>query len=461
MSRHIRYPLATICILFAVGACREARQPNKQPSSLFQSIRLTNVSQLEDILHFDREQENTTSNFAESNLESIISLIHLVKNESNESLCSQEKAEEISDYYERYGLNHLQADVRNLFLAYGQRVSGHCTRLLMDELTAVGGSDLLSQEDFDQIDRWTDENSPVARLFGKPGEHENPVVSRYLIKIMKAKKRAVRKVEEQNEERDKLLYMQTSTNGTFASIQSICRRKFKPIYDQLIVPLVTLSSIGFNYRDDSMLDLENTDPKVLQWARIVFMCEALDGVVFFETPNEPNTTKIRLLTREEVESVEGLKVFSENEEKNQIKYASKAKSSNTTHFGDQILDPNDEKLIRAIKRHREPSERLGLRLDLKLSSFVIRALKRLKFDSHIECLFSCGPGKTTNEHQEVNRFLAELKQQLDGRDKAISETKVDRFVRRPLALAFNAFVLSSFILVVLVAITSVIVVGFL
>lgn len=94
---------------------------------------------------------------------------------------------------------------------------------------------LLNERDFASINKWTNEKSFM--IMDEPNDYDDIIlpedINRLLVK--------------RNTPDDKV-YIQMATSRTVREIVFTCRRRFKPIYSRLILPLVSLSNIGFNYQ---------------------------------------------------------------------------------------------------------------------------------------------------------------------------------------------------------------------
>lgn len=108
------------------------------------------------------------------------------------------------------------------------------------------------------------------------------------------------------------------------------------------------------------------------------MCETLNDVEFIEDPDEPDKTKIRLLTKKEAKALAAkLAKANSGQTEDVTVYKRDDVVDNSSIFGvaDELLDLKDKNLLKAIAKYKQPSERMGLGLHVKMVSFVLRMLK--------------------------------------------------------------------------------------
>lgn len=84
------------------------------------------------------------------------------------------------------------------------------------------------------------------------------------------------------------LLIKVRTSSMMRALVDNCNRKFKPLYDKLIMPLIQLSNMGYNYQGE-LLERELAELKqsslVRRWYNIVQTCETFRTVQIFEDPD--------------------------------------------------------------------------------------------------------------------------------------------------------------------------------
>lgn len=302
-----------------------------------------------------------------------ISELDRLINDQAVNLCSQEKADQLLEYYsvfvttEKY--DYPQA-LRKLFVAYGLKLSLVC-RKQMIELVSRDSHTVLTSEDYEQINKLTGGESALGQLLNDPRHYEDLTLPKYMIKLLKLQGKATN---------DEKIYIQMGpTHGKIAWLQTICERRFRPFYDKLITPLLSLSSIGFNYKtktDEADKDLQ-VNKEIYQWYRIVLMCESLSNIEILETTSDNNSDDdgnqvMKVTTREEAaDLVDKTKALSSQKhpEIEQLEY-NLAETTDKPKIEDPILDSKDKSLTKAIKNFAEPTDQLGSKFYGKVLIFL-------------------------------------------------------------------------------------------
>lgn len=170
--------------------------------------------------------------------------------------------------------------IRHFFLAFTLQVSYMCKRLLVKNLSI--DSKTVLEEDDNALMLMFDEQTPIGALLANTLEHldfDNVV-----------------HIDELDGERDKSaqdsqfhldkgesLYLKTSAKENSALIEMIegCKIRFKPLYDQLLMPIIKLSKMGYEYCGPKLTMEEQEQlngTEVRTWLSVVHVCELFDKV---------------------------------------------------------------------------------------------------------------------------------------------------------------------------------------
>lgn len=393
-------------------------------------VALTSVSQLKQLV--EQLESVASAECQEKIRDPLVELVKVVDEHAEDDICSQEKADQIKDYYQKYVANQQQAKytkyLARFFIGYGLQVSGIC-RSRMISLLTTDSKKYLESGDFDEINKWTDDKSMIAMLMKGSDDYEDLVLAKNLIKPSSSSS-------------DDKVFLQTATSNLIKRIQAICERRFRPFYAKLILPLVTLLSVGFNHKnyDKSQSQYENSGAReyVHQWYRIVFMCEILAGVEFVEDPEDRkrsegmNKRLVRILNRTEVAKLKEWQVTTttslahdERELWTQFEQVNYVPSGGPNGVGDQIIDGNDKQLIKAIRGFRAPKGDYSIKLMRKMFSLIRDKLKRRVLR---RLGAGGGGGESSKGHLssgELIKLIDEYMQRLDSIDTPVSGSSAD------------------------------------
>lgn len=223
----------------------------------------------------------------------LVELLELY-HQDKDNICSTQKAWEIENYYKTY-LTHDNTPkyLVKFLVTYGLQVSGHCQLNMVN--TFLGATrNLLTRNDFLELEQWTGKNGPIANLLEaivKPGGILLPVD---LFAVLPDPEQFMQK-----------LAIQTRQSGQIRRAQKVCMRRFMPIYRPVAGPVVALMRAGFDYHYLLNNNDEKTKEYILnelnEWAKVIFLCETLDSVnVYSEVNGAADDEPVRLLTAEEI-----------------------------------------------------------------------------------------------------------------------------------------------------------------
>lgn len=245
------------------------------------------LSELNDV---DARKWQTEVKFPLDNLKQLISF-------GNDNVCSKQKLNDIREFFDKYihiGQTSLIPDkLRRVFIAYGLLVSSVCSAKMIETLQKLDDKQILkSNEDEILLDDWVGKRSTLAFLL-----RDNLVMPYDMLKV------AARRLKQ-----DKI-FVQTAFGQSLARLQSVCLNQLESIYSELVMPVVKLSDMGFNYVGSQMTDTKSI---ISRWYRITYLCESLKSIQFirdhnFEQRNPTifeNKRIVRLVTQQESETLE-------------------------------------------------------------------------------------------------------------------------------------------------------------
>lgn len=332
---------------FALLVCTAAN-PDKNSLEKFCGLRkdaseVTTLSEVKSIIALlkDTDQGINCPSDVKSAILALESVIELG------SVCSEVAAQTIVGFWQDYvkaGSKfkaHLPRPLRRFFLAFGNQVSKVCKRTMIAELEKVSNEQGITEQDINIVTESIKGN--INDVFGADANIED------LLALIQAENKV------RPEDDKATIDMEPRQKKYFELIQERCVKKFKPIYDTLIVPVVRLTSIGMNYKSD-LIDAELASfqqQKVFKdWFAAVLACQTVAdyrAVVIPKTvvDTDGNTQMITFLDDDDLEELKkktGL-TFEEPALEEPADYEVEIK------LRDLVVDEADRFLMESINNH--------------------------------------------------------------------------------------------------------------
>lgn len=361
----------------------------------------------------------------------IVELDQLI-NSGDQNVCSPGKIEQIRAFYTKFVdkkslANQQEAKLpkalKNLFLSYGFGVSRVCKASMIGSLLA-DSQRLLNEADFDQINSWTSDNSPLVKMIKNPKDIDDLVLPRDILALLqeKAGKRGGLDVDE-----NQAVALQPATGRIVKKIQAVCERRFRPIYEQLILPLVSLSRVGLNYKGDEMsqhLEELKTNSDVQRWYRIVYLCEAVRTVEVFVDSESAMTggckKMVHILSSEEAEQLRASQPTGADDQTDveRIDYQPGVEHK----LEDLIVDSQDKnlrKLVDKFEAHKSELRRVRSKVVKQMFAVMKEILKNHKV-SFFKGLLKGGNTASINE---------ELIKAIDEQARRVEQNDANQLIR--------------------------------
>lgn len=344
-------------------------------------VRLTRLSQVRALVH-SLNQTTTNGNQCPASIREALVELDRVANENNDDVCSPEKVEQIRDYYLKYV--DMQANqtvptaIKTFFLGLGLKVSGTCKKNMINSLM-LDARHILNEQDYAIINKWTDDNSFISKIMNEPSDYDDIILTRDFDLLFYGNQG---EQTQSNERQTDKIFLQTATGATIRQIQTVCGRRFGPIYDRLLMPIVALSNIGLNYQGEELereLQEMSVNKEVHQWYRIVYLCDALASIVIVETPEDRAKVEgldkrlVRVLTQEEAAALKWAPAEEEQVDKDERIEQVVYRPEHVNKIDDLVVDYSDASLINLIKRfavHKSESDRIRAKIVRKVGLFI-------------------------------------------------------------------------------------------
>lgn len=193
------------------------------------------------------------------------------------------------------GLQPIPRALRKFFILFVQQVSGQCKRDLVARLDELVREKEITDSDFTMMEKMKEEGS---RLFGYTYVERAKRLSDLVIPITRIDSRkslaelmrqedasnSAGSDDDENYDDGGKLYIQVRFGDSLMLIKQACSSKFIPVYEELFMPVIRLSNLGF-------YDLQNTEHEneqlrfedsYLRWYGAIQSCELLRDIEFIQ-----------------------------------------------------------------------------------------------------------------------------------------------------------------------------------
>lgn len=357
---------------------------------------LTTVDQLNTLFEASKADGSTPQQTRNA-----INDLHQLVTAGSANICSPDKVIEIREFNEKYMNNSGDQEVpkylRNFFIAYGLQVSAACKQNMIGVLQSVEGKYGIKQTDYNSMEKLIDQpDGEFSKILSNPKDFDDLLLPSDIIRVASKSGHGVQQVPKQSK-----MTVSSFASSSVAYIKVYCEKRFKPIYDQAIVPVIELSNMGFYYKS-SQLALKSADYQtrrlINKWYKISFICESLASVNIFVEPKEnevgrveENRQTIHVMTEEEAQAYkqkaesEGRQVEAMVPGKfdwmEQVVYDSTGSSVSLDKS--KVLDTDDKDLMKSIDKFDETKtevQRIQSRLTKKFAKVLWRSLKQGKIN---------------------------------------------------------------------------------
>lgn len=372
----------------------------------------------------------------------LVELDQLVSSD-NENVCSPDKVRQIKAYYMRYidkssqdgqSQTALPKALSQFFLAYGLGVSNLCKKNMITSLM-LEGHELLDERDYELINPWTSEDSIIGRVMNEPSDYDDLILPKDIAGLFGDKNK-------NKDDKDDKVFLQTATGHVVRKLQALCSRRFRPIYEQLILPLITLSNIGFNYQGEELekeLQEMSANKEVHQWYRIVYLCESMSSIEIVEDQQDADKTEgqdkklVRILTREEAEQLKRAAQVAPNGSSSaddglakQLDYRMQFELK----MADLIVDNQNRDLIRLVNKFETRKSELD-RVRAKVIKKLANYMKEFILSGNVNIVGGLVNKSGGNMNDEMVRSIDDYVRQVSGngdQDRAVAG--VSSFAKR-------------------------------
>lgn len=338
----------------------EVKQDLKSLCENNPTFELTRISQVRKIVELIKSQPDLITECPQRTRDALSSIKPIVS-DSLDDVCSMAKVDQIYEYHfnfiAQFGV-HFATDknsgsipraLSRFFIAFALSMSSVCKKTMINSL--VLDTQHLNEDDMKSIEVWTNNKGGLVQSLGSgPRDFDDLLLIRDFARFD----------DSDNEPMEKV-YIQTGSIEMLTKIQTLCKRRFKPIYGRLILPLVSLSNAGYNYEGEDLereLSELKTNELVNKWYKITYLCETLEDIELVEDPTTADKVVgfdrsfVRILTKDEANELRMSKGLFTFEDDSWLSSKEQTEFIENIDYGvpldDVVVDHENKELLRLI-----------------------------------------------------------------------------------------------------------------
>ena len=272
--------------------------------------------------------------------DAIRKLAKIVTDQSD--VCTISRVEQIRDFHNQFVVSEvgyqLPRTLRKFFVAFGFRASERCRKKMLESLV-LEAPYILEDDDRMSFARLTHDKSLMGKLVKRDSDDSSMVLPRDVLRTLWKGR-----VDDKEQ-----VYIEIPNGSQLRSIQALCSARFKPIYEQSLLPLIILINIGLDYKSkDTKATLALPQARgLVPWYRILYLCESLSLVEI--VVNSSPINRVHVLSRSEVDAYRrsGSLGRGNNQFFKRINYKPGWRAE---AMEDLVLDEHDSRLVRHVNK---------------------------------------------------------------------------------------------------------------
>lgn len=355
-----------ITLLAAVAFVAGDEKPSLDALCANKLISLTSMSQVQGLIEEARDKEG-----CDHYRNSLLDLEEVLTQVQAGATWSLQFTSKLEKYHKKYIENekdkandNIPTSLRQFFISMAFQISAEYKMILVNNLE-VDSKKYINDSDYETIEQLDSMGAILVDKDADISDFDDIILLNDLARIVEGVDHAPVK-----------LMIKIKTTEVLRRLIQTCTTKFSPIYEKLILPLISLSNMGYNYRG-SMLERElaelKTNSLVRKWYKIVQVCETFKAMEIFEASDEVvdgNKQVFTFVSKEEGEKLRETQgsVNSMQTDEKPIEYQPEAFHRNELWIEDQ------KELASLLKNYKASSNEEG-----RLEGLVMRRLfTRLK-----------------------------------------------------------------------------------
>lgn len=314
-------------------------------------------------------------------------IVHQLKqllDSHKENVCSPQKIDLIEKFHEEFIAKH--AKIPYLFLGYFKNyalaISAICKRSLISNVQQLVGKISDDEMQFGANQFFQKLDAKFKSLKG-PVKASNDfddvqliwnVINKHLLNDPSLS--LDNYLDSSEGQQSKRISIKRADAEQIRDVQQRCRRRFKPIYEQLVIPVIRLAQLGYSAKNELLWPEElqkiRSSPLIARWYRIAYICESVLPVQVFDDDSLVEDATV-LLSRQEVSQLEQV------DEQETIEEEQFEPSGNQIEWDRMmtVYDDDQELVIRLererVLRQRELNQLISQLKDENNSGFLVKA----------------------------------------------------------------------------------------
>lgn len=441
--------LALLLSSWAVFSVVAATDSQVQPATLnglcdsvsSKSIKpLKSISQVEQLIG---ELNAQRPDSCESYLNSFLKLKPILEKVQTGNTCNLELVDMLREYHVEFidtsdktkhdGDNAIPDPLKFFFISLCFQISAECKMSLINNLE-IDSKEKIKPEDYRTIEMLEKYGATLLDKNTKVNDFDDIVLlSDINLAIESDRKRLAAKtssMSEKLETRENKILVKVKTNAILKTLIKTCYDKFRPFYEKLILPLIALSNMGYNYQGE-LLAREIKELKenelIRRWYNIVQTCEAFTAIEIYEDAEAvvDDQQAITIISRQESELLKEKRVtMSNKDDPDLIKY-----EPIESHNSDELWIQDQQELEKLVNKYEasiDETERIKRKLMRKLFEQFKRALMSGKIKVFVSNLAG-GIRERNNEKTNINEEM------LTVLDEAVDQSSPQKSLDSPVA----------------------------
>lgn len=286
-------------------------------------------------------------------------------------ICNMDMVQMIRDYHMNFikkgSAKPIPITLKNFFVSLCFQISAECKMALINNLE-IDTKEHIKEEDYAQIQFLENYGATLLDFNEEISDFDDIVL---LSDFMNAGGQ-----QKQPGDQTRII-VKAKTNNMMRELVKNCDTKFKPFYDKLIMPLIHLSNMGYNYQGE-LLERELEELKhnklVRRWYNILQTCEAFRAIEIYEDSEGTEQVGgdkqvLTFISQDEAEILQQKNVKTIEDEVKAIEDKPIDYEPSSWHNNDElwIKDQKElDKLVKKYKTNASESDRIRSKLMKKL-----------------------------------------------------------------------------------------------
>jgi hypothetical protein len=313
-------------------------------------------------------------------------------------ICNLDLVDKIRDFHFKYVHNpselkredseRIPTSLRYFFMSLCFQISANCKKNLINDLEYVTKGQI-TEDDYEEIKLLEKHDANLVGIKSQVTDFDDILLLDDLNEVAGA--------EQGEDENEVGVIIKVKTNQVLGKLLRVCQRKFKPFYDRLIMPLIRLSNLGYNYEGELLereIDELKTNQLARRWYYIVQVCESLRSFKIYEDPDDVVDTygvprqQVTLISKDEAAMLERRNLKPVGEENLGAETGKPIEFHEiVSHNDDELWIQDQEELHKLVKQHKASATERD-RIKERLFKMIVSKLKELLFSGKVLWLVS-------------------------------------------------------------------------